>query len=245
MKSTHFPCRRAALVGIVLALLPPVQRAGAAEAVTPLAPDDRYYGLTLAEWAAAHEQWRVSIPRASSPLLELDGTGRYAGVGQRLPVWFLLSPVADQTPLQQRYTRTLTLPAGQAIMFSLVSYLYAEPHGMLTETQLRDGLEGFAAGFGQPQVLEASVDGVPIPDVSRYWVRSPVHPIVLPPGNIFNEPIPAGTTALYDALVQGYYLLLPPLPTGPHVLAMRVEYSDQSGRLRQHEVTWNLTVAEP
>src|SRR4051794_2720625 len=45
------------------------------------------HGATYEEWVANWWSWAIAIPADQSPLL--DETGKFGGVGQSGPVWFL------------------------------------------------------------------------------------------------------------------------------------------------------------
>jgi hypothetical protein len=64
------------------------------------------------------------------------------------------------------------------------------------------------------------VDGVSIPDLQRYRVQTPLHSIVLPPGNFANYPVPEGKDQRWVSVEDGYFIFLPPLPVGKHVIML-------------------------
>src|SRR5262249_44854527 len=61
--------------------------------------------------------------------------------------------------------------------------------------------------------MEAAVDGVPVNDLERYRVRSPLFTFgPLPPNNLLGSP--AGSTS--PSVADGVFLMLNPLPPGRH-----------------------------
>jgi hypothetical protein len=231
-RRTHFAQTLGAIV-LAVTLLAPGRAASAQEGLTPLAPDGSAYGLTLAEWSAAWWQWIISIPKASNPLL--DTTGQFAGVGQRLPVWFLGSTFGGSV------TRTATIPAGQALFFGISASSYWEGDAP-TEADWRALAKRDQDAV---TVLEASVDGVPIPDLRRYRVATPTFTLTFPPGNVVDLAVTEGAYRPLRAIADGYYLLLPPLPAGPHVLRIRNELPLPDGSMFKADATYHLTVQAP
>jgi hypothetical protein len=93
--------------------------------------------------------------------------------------------------------------------------------------------------------LEASVDGVPIPDLKRYRVVSPAFTTTFPPGNPFNVAVKEGAHQSLRAVADGYYLYLAPLSAGQHVIHLHNEVLLPDGSLFKADSTYNLTVRTP
>jgi hypothetical protein len=168
-----------------------------------------------------------------------DKDGIALGVGQRLPVWFL-----PGTPLASSGTRTLVIPAGAALLFTPAATFNGNNPGASTEAELRADLD--AKFLDQISLLEVSIDGMPIPDVKKYRVQTPVFTTILAPDNFFGIPIRAGRDPRLAAVADGYWLMLPPLSAGKHVLVHRQEGTDvQSGAPYKQEWTFNLIMQEP
>jgi hypothetical protein len=183
----------------LLVLAAPVRRGLAQGGITPLAPDAMAYGLSLAEWAAAWNQWWTSIPKATYP--GSDPTGQYCGVGQRMPVWFL--PVFEPG----EHTLECTVPAGQAIFFGVEYFAWSS-----------FSLTDLTRAIDEAPVPEASIDGVVIPDIKRYRVQTPIFTIILNWDNVLGYDVPYGESLAFPAAAEGYYILMPPLPAGKHVI---------------------------
>jgi hypothetical protein len=201
----------------LLVLMVPAKLGSAQDGIKPLPPDEKAFGLTLGEWGAALMQWILSIPASVNP--ESDPTGIRAGIGQRMPVWFL--PAA---PLGLSFQRRIIIPAGYAILYGgPVNLLYAPP-GKATEEQLRADLGRDNERFlGKISLLEISVNGVPVPDLNRYRVPTPLFTLVLPPGNLLGVSVTAGKDQRAAAVAEGYFMLLPSLPVGKHVIQVRMK----------------------
>jgi hypothetical protein len=203
---------RLSLIGIAagLALLVPTFLAQAAAAPIPLAPDAQAYGLTLAEWSAAYLQWFLSIPMSTNPIF--DESDQFASIGQRMPVWFL--------PGGSVVERTMSVPSGASILLRARAYVvWGVSPGEVTEASLRAGVRGLVDQVPASD-LPASVDGVEIPNLNQYRVQSPVFPLILPADNVLNEPADGGNGHEWIGIGvgDGYWLLLPPLSVGQHVI---------------------------
>ena len=207
----------------------PVTGADLGELVLP--PDAPAYGLTYEAWTARFAQWAHSLPLAIHPAA--DPTGALCGLGQAGPVFFLV-----QAGDQEAVERTCTVPAGTALLLPLLSAscTTVEPppfHGR-DEAALRACTE---AWFATAVELTAVVDGETIPDLERYRVQSDLFAVALPAGNMLGvEP------TVTQGVVEGYWLLLAPLPVGEHELRVGGGIPD-SGIATA--VTYHLTVAEP
>jgi hypothetical protein len=228
----NLPTRSARLAGrlllpLALAIFP--TSAGAAN-IEPLPSDGTIYGMKLVDWAVASLQWGNSFPKQSSPFIGYDPKAVRQGVGQRAPVWFV-----PGTP-PAIGTFTVLVPDGEAILFVPAGSTTAAPAGTETEDQLladRDANADFLNHIS-PQV---ALDGVLVPDITRYRVKTPVFCMTLPPGNVFDIGAANGTVTRVAAAGDGFFLLFPPLPVGKHVI------THQS--LPQVDWTINLIVQKP
>jgi hypothetical protein len=234
--------RLAPVILALLVLVVPARVGLAQEAPKPLAPDGAAYGLTLADWSVAWMEWIFSIPKASNPDFRNDETGVHFGVGQHGPVWFI--PGFDPGTSG---ARSITIPAGKSILYSPAGGAAFNAPGAETEEQLlaRAGAEG-AAFLDAITVLEVSLDGVPISDVKRYRVASPVFTFTVPPGNIWGVPVTAGKEQRAVGAGVWYWLLFPALPVGRHLLVERLEgvFPEDNTRYKS-EWTINLIVQKP
>jgi hypothetical protein len=218
-------------VGPMLALVVVTGFPGKADAaeVKPFPPEEKAYGLTLAEWSAAWWQWAASIPKSSNP--NEDRTGRYSAVGQRAPVWFLPhSPEAGGTT-----TRSFLIPSGQALLFAISTTGHFFFNVQTPEETIR------AEALDPVETMEASVDGVPLTDLSTYHVTSPLFTALLPSGNVWGAPVPANSALRARSMADGHWILLPPLDVGKHVIKVRVTATDGWSA----DLTYNLTIADP
>jgi hypothetical protein len=162
------------------------------------------YGLTYGEWSTKWWQWVSSIPTKDNPTV--DETGAKCAVGQNNSnVWFLAGVGGGEV------TRACSIPAGKAIFFPVLNVEcdYLSPD-IKTESDLRK-----CAKDDQDKAtnLQATVDGVAIPDLKKYRVQSPLFNMTLPEDNVMGYR--PGTT---QAVSDGFWIFLKPLPAGKHEL---------------------------
>ena len=171
-------------------------------------PYDKSYG----EWSAKWWQWFSPIPTNDNPAV--DRTGKKCAVGQNDPyMWYLVGTGGGEA------TRTCTIPAGKAIFFPIINVEcdYTSPD-LKTESDLRK-----CAKDDQDKVtnLQATVDGAAISGLKEYRAQSPLFNIIVPKDNVMG--LPPGTT---QAVSDGYWILLKPLPVGKHEIHFTGSLSD-------------------
>jgi hypothetical protein len=228
---------------------PFVSRTGA-----PVNP--KIYGKTYGQWAAAWWQWAASFPDGMNPVQDEDG--RFCKWGQSGPVWFLAGTFGG-TGVE----RNCTIPAGKALFYPLVDSVWIDcPNSSdadVTDDEVRWVLANWTVAGDSACQLTATLDtyqvfGEELPAPVSGWMRptvrtqSPVFRIDLPQDNIFNinggscaEPMPAGKTG--RSITEGYWVMLPPLTAGEHVLTLHGAGCDASGApVFETGVTYHLTV---
>ena len=186
------------------------------------------FGATYGEWSARWWQWLLSIPAAVNPNLDQTG-GANGAQGQVDDVWFLAGSFGGSA------TRAITIPAGKPIFFPIINSIVFKPFGFETLLDLR---QQAAAFIDTVTVLQASIDGKAIQNLSNFRVRSPSFTVIAPPQGL----IPPGQLSVpgnTDPIVSdGYWLLLSPLSPGSHTIHFHAETS--GGFML--DVTYNLTV---
>jgi hypothetical protein len=197
----------------------------------------RSFAKLSAEW----QQWALSIPAPENP--QLDATGQNCVVGQRGPIWFLAGIFGGGSA-----TRTCSVPEGKALYFPVINSVQINTPGVcgqpgaLSVRELRDTATLFIDGATN---LSVTVDGIVIKKLRR--VRSEVFVVALPENNVFVEPctvaglgdVPPGVYS--PAVDEGFYVLLNPLPLGPHALHFHAENPSAVPAFTL-DVTYNLTV---
>lgn len=192
-------------------------------------PNNNQYRTLSAKWW----QWAISIPAATNPVL--DTTGANCAQGQSGPVWFLAGTSGGAV------TRACTIPTGKRLFFPLLNTVFGsgvfdcDPTNPGVPCDV-DALRAGAASFmDNPLLLEASVDGHELQNLSAYRAQSPVFSITVPPDAIFGLPL-AGTFT--PQVTDGYWLLLTPLPPGNHTIHFKATASFGF----TVEATYNLTI---
>ncbi len=219
----------------------------AAQEATPvpgslvLPPDATVGGMSVGEWTAQAWQWQLSFPLASNPVL--DATGERCALGQTGPVFFLLPPPVVADASQPRdVTRRCTVPTGVALLVPLLttecSTVEAPPFFGRDETELRRCAAANidAAPAQILATLALTVDGQNVVDLRRYLATSPHFTFYVPSDNLLHL---AGPTVA-DAVSDGYWVLLAPLPTGDHQIAISGPSPEGPAT-----ATYHLTVEAP
>jgi hypothetical protein len=194
-------------------------------------PDSQPYGLSYGEWTAKWWQWAHSIPTGNNPQLDETGEDCAQAQNQTGPVWFLAGTSGGSAE------RTCTIPAGKAILLPIINAAYVGTAGE-TEEEMRTGVEEY---IDTVTTLEASIDGVPLQNLSNYRIQSPFFNETLPNDNVLGEP--EGT---YLAISDGYWVFLEPLPPGQHEIRLRGAIIDPTGITPSFEtaVTYHLIVSD-
>jgi hypothetical protein len=201
-------------------------------------PNSNPVGTSYARWGAAWWQWVFSL-HALSPLNPLLATGNvdcsYGQVGQ---VWFLTGSNVSGT-----VTRSCKVPTGTRLFFPVLNS-WADNVAVFPPVSL-DTLIAEAAAFSNANDLHASIDGAPVKDLFGY--RAPYAPFsytVPATDNMlqyFGANVPGSdwpTTFIFPAASDGYYLMLEPLPSGPHT----INFGGTSTTGFQIDVTYSITV---
>ena len=209
------------------------------------------FGTTYEELAAKFWQWQFSMPVSANAVLDTAD----CGTNQSGKVWFLAASSApfETTPgvLQFVSHRNCRVPNGKALFIPVINAECSTipgdqlgPYGPVPG-DLKPCSQ-YAAGFIDRSKLIATVDGVPIRDLPKYQVTSPLFTFgPLPHDNMLESyklPAPAGTTA--QAVSTGIHLLLHPLSAGRHTIFLHaeVDMTSTGGPKLIFESTFHLTV---
>jgi hypothetical protein len=187
-------------------------------------------GRTMGEWSAKWWRWALKAPVSSNPTF--DTNGAFCDVGQQGPVWFLAGMFWGGTA-----ERNCNIPRGQYILFPIatafwINSAWDEPSN--TEADYRQfANDNLPKPIGND--LEATLDGTPIifnPKTPIVRTQSPVFTATFPIDNPFGVD-PSGLTG-YPIVSDGFWVMLPPLTPGAHVLHFR------SGQAQN--ITYHLSV---
>jgi hypothetical protein len=204
------------VIGIVVALLGSTMAFAhnANPGVFPI--NSRPYGQTYGQWSARWWQYAFSLTTFDACPAEPSGQVRFlAGTTD--------GSIAD---------RKCTVPVGKAILFPIINaewsvveaqangdacFVPASPSGT-SDKALRACA---TAQINHVTKLEASVDGVPLQDLTNYRAVSPPFNFTSVPGNPFGVCQPAGCSS--HAVADGYWIMLTPLSPGAHTVQFRGE----------------------
>ena len=185
---------------------------------------------SIGEWSAKWWQWALSIPASTNPMLDMDGS--FCQEGQKGDVWFLAGFFSGGT-----VNRNCAIPKDKAILFPIANAFWinsALDDPKNTETDYRRlAIDALPHPVGED--IEATLDGKPIifnPRTPITRSQSPVFTATFPTDNVFG----AGPSQLtgYPIVSDGFWVLLPPLSRGAHILHFQAGQSQ--------DVTYHLTV---
>ena len=193
------------------------------------------------ELAADWWQWALSEPTTTNPLVgsysggpQCDGRPLGDVPGKK---WFLAGSF-DGSVVE----RTCTMPVGTQLFFPVgnVVFLITEP-GENEEIAREYVNEFMDAVLADPEFsMVVTVDGKEVKAKRIVRADSPLFTATLPEDNLFSAccGLPAGE---YDAVADGLWAELPPLPPGEHTI--HFEISAPSLGFSQDN-TYNLTVVK-
>ena len=180
-------------------------------------PDEMIGGATLGEWVVRSWQWSLSLPEDIHPGFQPNGTG--CGYGQSGPVFFI-----PGTFVPDPATRfTCIVPEGTAILVPVggagCTTVEPPPFFGRDEAELRACAEGHLAAI---ESVEASVNGVPVPNLDQYQVLSPPFTLNFPEGNFYGvEPGVALSVAV------DYAFIIAPPPPGEYTIQASITFADE------------------
>lgn len=193
------------------------------QGVAPLPLDRGLHGQSGADLSAEWWKWAMASPREINPVA--DTSGKHCAVGQSGEVWFLAGGFGSS-----RITRTCTIPAGRYIFFPVVNMAYWPPEAK-SGNKCEQAKQSAALNNDTAVDLFASFDGVEIPNVKSYRARTEKC------FDIYERvPRSAELPSAFPSASDGYWLLLPPLAKGNHVIKFGGKYNRNSaayGRMVQ------------
>jgi hypothetical protein len=233
------------VVAIVLALVVLAVPSIMAQSAGPkvIKPDSVAFGRTYSEWSAGWWQWALSIPVKNHPLFD-NGD---CGVGQSGSVWFLGGKfcATDATNCgTNNIVRACNLPAGKALY---VGGLNAENSALELndpKAQIADLRSYSAAAMDGAANLVFEIDGAAIPHLQdRFRVQPTAFGFTIPDDNLFTAIGEGNFTggAYFPAVDDAVYVMLSPLPPGPHQVHFHAALPVYNFTL---DITYQLMVAK-
>jgi hypothetical protein len=207
-------------------------------------PDTRFHCLSYAEWGAQWWRWAYSFPLAQFPPSQSGQVD--CSAGQSGPVWFLAG-TTGQGPVTRECSDYI--PKGKALFFPVITYLndypcpdpnFQPPPGQTLEQFLT---EGAAAIIDLVTELEVVVDGHPLNDLFTYRATSQLFTFMADPSLVAFDACVTGDPQFPQfGVTDGYWILLSPLPRGPHTILIHRVIDFGGGNTFEVQVTYNLAV---
>jgi hypothetical protein len=177
----------------------------------PVPPNSQSHGNSYAEWSVKWWLWDFSLPIPLNPTVT---PGADCTNGQSGQVWFLYGGPA---------TVNCTIRPGTALFLPVVntecSSLEAPPFFGATAADRAACAKAWIDFVTQ---LSATIDGVPVTNLSLFRVQTGDFPFSVPANNFLGVAGPASGFSSGD----GYYLLLNPLPPGTHTIHIAGTFHD-------------------
>lgn len=193
---------------------------GGSTRIEPLDPDERHYGGSYADWAGEFWRWVGEVDPTDDCAEPIgDETGELCTMGQDpdSEVFFLGGTWGGAVERTE-----CAVPEDKALFFPLVAS--TADNGGVPEDQW-DDLDALEARANSDLDniptgdLELSIDGREIEDLDRFRVEAAPYAYTLPEDwnlyDCFGSPDETGT---YEGFIAGYFIMLPPLPAGEHVI---------------------------
>jgi len=205
-----------------------------------LPPQSHPYGKSYGEWVVKWWQWVLSIPADRNPLT--DASGEFAGESQHGPVWFVAGTFGDSVE------RSYQVPAGKALFVPVFNWIFGagafdcDPSNPGVPCVVCELEQLAAANTKAADVLEVSIDGVPVQNVRRYEASSPGPFAIRYPENSVVG-LPAGR--YFPNVADGYWLMLKPLAQGTHEIRIRVHYPGLTYDPYEYSVIHHIEVTAP
>jgi hypothetical protein len=200
-------------------------------------PKQKAFEMSYGEWSARWWQYVFGLPEANNPLS--DTTGAQCGLGQWGPVFFLVGTTGGDPVV-----RSCTIPAGKGLLIPVVNFGGAVPDDAGTIEEVT-GIAASAADLIDVSTLSVTIDGVAVKNLGDFRFRSPIFSFTGSTPNIFSVygcviTAPHCYEGFHDqAVADGYWILLNPLPAGNHTVHLHGEIPDWGFVV---DVTYHLTV---
>lgn len=166
-------------------------------------PYDRPYGIIYSEWTARWWRWLLEQPSDVNPVYDQSGS-RCSQNQIYSSVWFLAGTMGSKV------LRKCVIPGSKSLLFPIINYAYAAEDDTKTESELTEIVRQEIDKIAEMQI---SLDGIKIPDLETFRVRTPVFEVFLPKNNIFNN-----EAGLNRVVSDGYWFFCD-LKPGHHVLS--------------------------
>jgi hypothetical protein len=181
------------------------------------------FGQSYEDLTSAWSNWLQLEPIGTNPAFDSDG--RFCELNQSGPFWFLAGTfggIAD---------RTCAVPSGKGLFFPIFAFVSFAPEflGEIPCQDLPTEIEQIRCDVNDdiaiaPFVdLQVVIDGEPVPDLFAYRVDTAPGGFTFVSGPLY-EAFGVDPGPRFPAVVDGYWIMLKPLPDGVHTLSFSADY---------------------
>jgi hypothetical protein len=173
-------------------------------------------GKSIEEWTAEWWRWGLSFTEGQSPIFD-DDTGKLGHLGDVGGPVFFFGAIAN-------ITRTFNVPCGKYLLYPLLTSVAWDDE--------EEALRQYNSEFIDPiTALYASVDGKRVPHLfSHRETTQDLFSVTFPDGGLNGE-----VGGVFDAVSDGYWLMLAPLAPGRHTISL-------GGTVPDFEVDYRATM---
>jgi hypothetical protein len=237
--------------------IPPIVAVHAQDSDPLFSTTSSPYGTSFQEWTQKWWQWEMSIPRVNNhnyeKILEAkyDATKDIKDKYQEVdcsykqvpssPVFFLPYVLKEKGRVA---SHTCTVPEDKAIMIGIDNGLMDNGDPKFRDAPISELITAVIETNKFPNPFKITLDGIPLnfTNDEKFKVTSIPFKLELKEGNRWDEP-----EGKWDAVADGWYLILKPLDPGNHVLKYDTGYVIREGEGGQPEgyeqsVTYNIIV---
>lgn len=206
-------------------------------------PKAKPYGVSYEEWAARYLQWSMAFPATANPAADTAP----ADAVQPHKVWFLPSVTGNRT-----VTRSLTVPAHTPLFLAALTIRVNNTECPVdTDLTVDQLFESAQEQWTNASETRVTIDGVEVkglddPQSTDYLVRTGPFPITLADHD--NLVAAGGLTCVPDGatldpnVAVGVFLMLRPLPIGPHTVQIRGVAGPADAPIFTKDVTYQIEV---
>ena len=196
--------------------------------------NDNVQGLLQSDYVNMWWQWAVSMPNNESPIKDRSGTK--CAVNQEGPVWFLAGGYGSS-----KISRKCSIPFDKHIFFPVINMLYY-PRGVNSSPSCESVKKMAAMNNQYLRSFRVLIDDRKILNPVFYRHASQTCFDLAARKNNSTE-----YTKIYPSATDGYWVMLKPLPIGPHRISFRAEYDRPGGvyGLMVQDIEYEINVYNP